>query len=307
MTHTARDLLYGTPVITRLESAVNSSKTETKGFFLSAVDFYDESNTSHVRVAVDFPHLSDQTGFPEFQIALLGELSRTNGNLAARFSDSQEAGCPIEDRSNWAFRQLCGRDSFYDHYETEVDLPPGDYDLRVAIDFGGALRRAEVPVYVRAPDKSLAVSGVALCRQYYTADQLSYWQQRKQDGIATMPFEMTPLVSKGIGFTPTGETHFQKNDPLAAYFEVYEPLQASGGNGHAQFEMRVVDAKTGEVKSDTGFELADGYVNQGKAVIPISEKIAIGELNPGDYQVQVRAKDSSGNSTDWRTTSFTRE
>ena len=74
-----------------------------------------------------------------------------------------------------------------------------------------------------------------------------------------------------------------------------------------QFEMRVVDAKTGEVKSDSGFRPADGYVNQGKAVIPISQKIAIGELSPGAYQVQVRAKDSSGNSTDWRSASFTRE
>ena len=74
-----------------------------------------------------------------------------------------------------------------------------------------------------------------------------------------------------------------------------------------QFEMRVVDAKTGEVKSDSGFRPADGYVNPGKAVIPISEKVAIDELGRGDYQVQVRAKDSSGNSTDWRSASFTRE
>jgi len=34
------------------------------------------------------------------------------------------------------------------------------------------------------------------------------------------------------------------------------------------------DAKTGEVKSDTGFKPADEYLNPGKAVIPISQQVA---------------------------------
>jgi hypothetical protein len=310
--HPATDPLYGTPASERLEGAANSDQAEVNGFFLNAVDFYDESNTSRVRVALDFPDLSAQTGFPEFQIALLGEFNRTNGDLEARFTDSEINGCPIEAESVVAssisvFKKICGRDYFYNHYETEADLPPGDYNLRVAIDFGGALRRAEVPVHVRAPEKSLAVSGIALCRRYFAHDQPLQGPQPPPDGIPTLPFELTPLVSKGIEFTPTGNTHFQKKDPLVAYFEVYEPLLAAGGNVHAQFEIRIVDAKTGEIKSDSGFRPADGYVNPGKMIVPISQKVVIEELAPGEYQVQVRAKDSEGNSTDWRTTSFTRE
>jgi len=61
------------------------------------------------------------------------------------------------------------------------------------------------------------------------------------------------------------------------------------------------------VKSDTGFKPADGFLNPGKTVIPISEKISVDELAPGYYQIQVRATDSTGTVTDWRTTSFTRE
>ena len=106
---------------------------------------------------------------------------------------------------------------------------------------------------------------------------------------------------------PTGDTRFKKKEPLAAYFEVYEPLLAGGGNAHVQFEMRIVDSKTGEVKSDTGFKPADEFLNPGKAVIPISQKISVDELAPGNYQIQVRAKDSAGTVTDWRTASFTRE
>jgi hypothetical protein len=48
-------------------------------------------------------------------------------------------------------------------------------------------------------------------------------------------------------------------------------------------------------------------MNPDMPVIPISAQIAIGELAPGDYQLQVRANDSAGAETDWRTTSFTRE
>jgi hypothetical protein len=308
VTHSASDPLYGTPAGDRLEIIVNSDKAEVEGFSLSAVDFHDESNTSRVRVALDFPHLSNQTGIPDFQVTLLGFFSRANGGIAARFSDSKEMGCRyIENESDDVVRHLCGRDFFYNHYETEVDLPPGDHNLRVAIDFGGALRRAEVPVHVRAPEKSLAVSGIALCKRYFAHDQPQQGPLPPPDGIPTLPFELKPLVSKGIELTPTADTRFKKKDPLAAYFEVYEPLLTSGGNVHAQFEMRVIDAKTGEVKSDSGFKPADGYVNPGKVVIPISQKVAIEELSAGEYQVQVRAKDSSGNSTDWRTTSFTRE
>ena len=307
MIHSAIDPLYGTPASEKLKSAAKSDKTEAKGLSLSAVEFHDESNTSRVRVAFDFPHLSDQTGFPRFQIALLGEFTRTNGDLADRFSDNEEAGCPIEDKSDFDMRLLCGRSGFANHYETEVDLSPGDYDLQVAIDFGGAIRRAEVPVRVRALDKTLAVSGIALCVRYFSHDQPLQGPQPPPDGIPTLPFELTPLVSKGIEFMPTGDTRFEKKEPLAAYFEVYEPLLAGGGNAHVQFEMRIVDSKTGEVKSDTGFKPADEFLNPGKAVIPISQKISVDELAPGNYQIQVRAKDSAGTVTDWRTASFTRE
>jgi hypothetical protein len=248
-----------------------------------------------------------------------------------------ENGCFMPKDSQFRFdnswdergtRHACGRHSFYNHYETEEELPPGDYNLRVAIDFGGTRRRAEVPVTVHTPVKRLAVSGIALSNRYFAhidiqrivssdqagvlaqptvpAETLQYYGLQK-DVQHVLPFTLTPLVSKGIEFTPTGDTLFKKKDPLVAYFEVYEPLLTSGGNVHVQFEICIIDAKTGEVKSNTGFRPADGYVNPAKAVIPISQHIEIGELAPGEYQVQVRAKDSSGVTTDWRTTSFTRE
>jgi hypothetical protein len=309
--HFENDPLYGTPVSKKLESLAakeTKNRAEEEGFYLSAFDHVDESNASRVHVALDFRNFSSQSGIQSFEIALVGTFSRANGDHMTRFSDNTEEGCSFGVGEDSELRQMCEdkRLEFISHYETEVDLPPGDYDLRVAIDYGGALRRAEVPVNVRAPKKRLAVGGIALCRHYSLHDQESSRPQLTQIVAPPMP-SATRLVSKGIEFSPAGDTRFKKKDPLAAYFEVYEPLLVSGGGVHVQFEMRVIDAKTGEVKSDIGFRPADEYVNPGKAVIPISQQVAIGELSPGDYRLQVRAMDSSGVTSDWRSTSFTRE
>jgi hypothetical protein len=312
--HAAIDSLLGTAISKELESLAADPQGEEAGFYLSAFNTFDESGNSSVHVALDFPQLSDQTGIPGFKTSLLGIFSRANDGLTARFSDSKEEGSAfLADKSDPLERSEFGREGFWNHYETEVSLPPGDYSLRVGIDFGGALRRAETLVKVESPARRLTLSGIALCWRYFKYDQVPSKLQLSPDGVETMPFDLKPLVSNGFEFTPTGDTHFKANDPMAAYFEVFEPLLKDaqllpdGVSAHVQFEMRIVDTKTGEVKSDTGFRPADGFVNADSAVIPISEQVAIGELAPGNYQVQVRAKDSAGAETDWRTTSFTRE
>jgi hypothetical protein len=342
------DPLYGTPVSKVLENLAAEEKEEQNGLYLSAFDLLDESGKTHIRVSLDFPEISnrfdlpDQSDLPDrsdlsellhktdllrIPIALIGLFNRTNGSRAARFSDgtSQSSLChfsaiksvpanrkeqqqPAPDAKSTCFRWL-----FSNHYETEADLPPGDYKLRVAIDFGGVLRSVEVPVSVPAPTQQLAVSGIAMCRRYLPHNPIPFGLRLPTDDIPTMPFDLKPLVSKGFEFTPTGDAHFKATDFMAVYFEVFEPLLEDalllpdGDKVRVQFEMRVVDAKTGEVKSDTGFRPADGFVNPDQVVIPINEQVAIGGLNPGDYQLQVRATDSAGNLTDWRSTSFTRE
>jgi hypothetical protein len=314
--HPSYDPLYGTPVSRELENLVAEDKAEQDGFYLDAFDLFDESGKPSIHVALDFSDLAEKTNAAPFPVALIGMFNQTKGALAARFSDgrSQAVGCYLPGSKPAREAKFpCHRDRFDNHYETEVDLPPGDYDLRVSLDFGGALRRAETRVTIGSRAQRLAVSGIALCRRYFPHDPIPNVFQVAPDDIPTMPFELEPMVSKGIEFTPTGDTHFKANDFMAVYLEVFEPLLEDAqllpdeDKVRVQFEMRVVDAKTGATKFDTGFRPADGFVNADSAVIPISEQVAIGELSPGDYRLQVRAMDSAGSTTDWRSTSFTRE
>jgi hypothetical protein len=314
--HPSYDPLYGTPVSRELENLVAEDKAEQDGFYLSAFDLFDESGKPRVHVALDYSDLADKPTAAPFPVALIGTFNQTKGALAARFSDGQgeAVGCYLPgSKPTTEAKFPCYRDRFDNHYETEVDLPPGDYDLRVGIDFGGALRRAETRVTIGPRAQRLAVGGIALCRRYLPHNPIPFGLRLPTDDIPTVPFDLKPLVSKGFEFTPTGDAHFKATDFMAVYFEVFEPLLEDalllpdGDKVRVQFEMRVVDAKTGEVKSDTGFRPADGFVNPDQVVIPINEQVAIGGLNPGDYQLQVRATDSAGNLTDWRSTSFTRE
>ena len=119
-----------------------------------------------------------------------------------------------------------------------------------------------------------------------------------------MPFELIPLVSKGMEFTPTGDSRFKKKEPLIAYFEVYEPLLAGTEKVNVQFRMRITDVKTGELKTDTGLRPADSYIHAGNPIIPIAEQIAINELSKGEYRLETQACDSAGIATQWRATTF---
>jgi hypothetical protein len=114
-------------------------------------------------------------------------------------------------------------------------------------------------------------------------------------------------VSKDIEFKPTGNTRFKKGETLYAYFEVYEPLLGAQLPPSVEIQMRIVDLKTGEVKSDSQPVSATPYLKAGNPVIPIGRGIDIRELPNGSYRLDVQATDSTGQSTAWRTANFTIE
>ena len=300
--HSSSDPLNGTKVSKQMEDYASGTKASESGLTLRAIDLYDESGAARVQLALDFPSIGSETGIPSFRIALLGIVQRSDGALVARFSDTDEAGCPFAQDTAYLDARIC-RENIPNHYETQIHLLPEGYDLRVVLNYAGALRRVEVPVTVENNDgKHLAVSGIVLCRRFH-----QHWEPTATSVPPTMPFEFVPLVSKGIEFTPTGDTRFKKKEPMIAYFEVLEPLLAGTGPTRVQFQMRITDVKTGEVKSDTGLRPSDSYIQTGKTVIPIAEQIAIHELPSGTYRLEVQASDSAGKSTVWRAASFTIE
>jgi hypothetical protein len=197
-----------------------------------------------------------------------------------------------------------------DRYETQLSLPPGEYNLRVALGDGKRFGRAEIPLTVEAFDrKTLAISTVSLCKQI---DDVSAYSSRYGSVLAgawtaKLSGNYVPLVSDDIEFKPTGNTRFKKAETLYTYFEVYEPLLAEQSPATIQIQMRIVDVKTSVLKSDSQPISATPYVKPGSPVIPIGRGIDISRLPRGSYRLDVQATDSAGKSTAWRTANFTIE
>jgi hypothetical protein len=112
-----------------------------------------------------------------------------------------------------------------------------------------------------------------------------------------VPGSYVPLVSKGIEITPTADMRFKKEEPLYAYFEVYEPQFAGQSATMVEAHLRILDANTGDVR--IGFEPVNAapYIKAGSSVICIGREINLASLSNGSYRLEVQTTNSTGKST----------
>lgn len=185
-------------------------------------------------------------------------------------------------------------------YETQVDIPPGEYNLQVIISDESKFGRVEMPLTIEPYDgQELALSSVTLCKRLRDAAVAA-----KEDAAANFTPQHVPLVSKGIQFIPAGDTSFSKGDPLFAYFELYEPSLAQHPGTTATVDIRVLNASTGQVKEEFAPVNAAPYEQPGSTVLRVARTIPFSQLAKGAYVLQVRASDSPGGSTTWRSAKF---
>jgi len=257
-------------------------------------------------------------------VSLLGLVYNENGTIATRFSDVAYSPKTFDFHEADRFNDTNRDDDLPEitesrlptRYEAQINLPAGNYKMRIVLTDGKNFGSAELPLTVESYDpKSLAVSGIVLSRRFTNmAVEWPKYAQSKQVadqtklpvGEGSTASDYVPLVSNGIGITPTGDTRFHSGDRLLTYFEVYEPLLAAGQTKY-EFEVRVTDAQTGSVKLDSGLRSTDTYAHADNSIIPIGWEIPFDKLSKGAYRVEVQASDSTGKQTPWRSASFTVE
>jgi hypothetical protein len=306
--HSASDALSGTALAKQLENDLATRENNKIDVSLLAVPFYTNGDAARVHVALDWSWTSLKR---ESQTkGVLGIIFKKDGSLVTRFSDTDRDGFSTRPESPISHSYGPGARGTEDRYETQVRLPPGEYDLRVVLGDGKRFGRAEVPLTVGSYDsKDLAISTISLCKQIDDVFAYSPGHAPTLPGVwrAKLPGNYMPLVSKDIEFKPTANTRFKKGETLYTYFEVYEPFLVGQTPATVQVQMRVVDLKTGELESDSQFISATPYVKAGSPVIPIGRGIDISKLPKGSYRLDVQATDSAGKSTPWRTANFTVE
>jgi len=237
-------------------------------------------------------------------------VSGKDGSLVTRFSDVCEVINLCRHNSTGEWFGFPEWDHVLTRYETQLNLPPGQYNLSFVLSDGTKFGRALIPLTVESYDrKQLAISAVSLCNRVSDASDYSAKNPPKLPGswTAKLPGNYLPLVSNDMEFKPTANTRFNKGETLYTYFEVYEPLLVGQSPVTVEIQMRVVDLRTGEVKSDSQPISTTPYVKAGSTVIPIGRGIDISKLPLGSYRLDVHATDSTGKSTAWRLVNFTVE
>ena len=326
---TSSDLLNGTKIGKKLESELAQAREGTIPLFLQAGAFRKGRGQQLAEVVVEFPwnqlsHSWDtRIGRLHASIAVLGAVYTRDGKLVTRLSDllypsywptvlkgTYYAGGYLVDTGDADPRDTAVTYSiFYEHdpgwlptrFETQLQVPPGEYDVRVVLSDGVKHGRAQARLAIENDDgKSLALGSVFLCKHFRDAHVAAI-----EAAAAKFAPQYVPLVSKNVRFTPAGDTKFLPGEQLFAYFEIYDPIFADKPTPQIQAHLRITDVKSGHLVKEFPTVDAATYAQAGSTVIPIAREIPITTLVKGEYRLEVQATDSSGRSTSWRAATFT--
>jgi len=304
------DPLKGTEFGRRLEEYGNSSDEPRIPLFAQAAVHHTTTTSARANISVEFPPELLTTGFVHGSlnatIGLMGIVYK-DGAIEVRFSDF---ACCDPDFSLLArgghpelVVQYLERAATPERYETQLDLSPGKYNLKIVLSDGAKFGRIEIPLSIeKYDDKQLGLSSIALCKRYLDAARAA-----KEAAAVNLAPQYVPLVSKGVQFEPAGDTRFRKGEPLFAYFEVYVPKDSDQVANKIEVQVRIIDGKTGEAKSDTGPRDVSSFIQPGNPIIHVSESIAVDKLPVGSYRLEVQASDSADRSTGWRSSTFSVE
>lgn len=309
--HPATDPLNGTDFGNKLEVALKSSKDSEIPLDLGLAAFPATPREDRVYLTLKFPGSSLRHEFQNntlhATIGTMVQVYKQDGTLAARFSDfaccdygNEKETSPSTTTSGVS--PLEERLMLPDRYETQFDLAPGEYEVRVVLSDGENFGWQQAPLTVYNYDTNqIAISDVVLSRRIRTLPP--------SDARASgqVPENYTPLISKDVEYVPTTNMRFKKDEILYAYFEVSDPLLAGRSNVEAQAHFRILDANSGAVTTD--FEPVDLalYVRAGSSLVSVGRGITLTNLPVGSYRLEVQATDAAGKNTPLRAVNFALE
>ncbi len=162
---------------------------------------------------------------------------------------------------------------------SQIDLPPGRYQLRVAVaesggKSGSVLYDLEVPdFHAGSDDAPLTMSGLAITAA--SAGQTP--TARSKDPLRDF-----------LPAPPVAVRAFERRDELALFAEVYE--NAPGAPEHKVDITTTVRAADGRVVLQTQEERSSSELQGGRGGYGYSSRIPLAEFAPGVYVVHVEAK-----------------
>jgi hypothetical protein len=269
--------------------------------FTYVVEVHDSRAPARVQIVASFiPRTKDWTLPCQREGAtlyVLGVVYTQHGEITSKFGDSMSCS---------TIGNLMGTPGWNGPYqivptrfETQMELTPANYHLRVVVSDGHNFGRAEIPLRVDALEpRQLAMSDIALSSFVRDAS----WIPREAAKVSPAPIVPSPLVSNDVQFFPDTNPESRKGSPLWIYFEIYEPQSASTNNA-AKFQMRITD-KTGTLMMDTAPMSAAKWVVPENEVVPVGLKLDTEKLKKGRYKLDIRVLDASHKPSEWKSAMF---
>ena len=294
------DILAGKPIETELESRANGTQSGDIAATMEVPFFYTSPNVARVNVAIEIPSSAVKfekvKGKQHGEVNVLGIAYRPEGGVAAKFSDTVK----LDFQDKKQIEEFTQKPL---HYENQFEIASGKYNLKVVFNSGGeSFGKLEKPLTIEPYDgKQFATSGILLTTHFVRATDM-------ETGLdAELISGHEPLVAGGLSFTATGLYKFKTSDTVAVYMELYDPLLTSETPPRVSVQLKVLDAKSGAQKIDSGEQPMSNFIRKGSALAPIALKLPVNMLSAGSYKVSIAAMDSAGRMVAARTADFTVE
>ena len=306
--YSSSDILNGTGTGQRLQELLESGKPGKFEVSVQAGIFHTRNEESRVHIALNLPWDKVKKEWKKGRLwssyEVLGVIYRTDGSVAERFSEDSDFNIHPVPGSGAEYQSEEMLAWYLPHtYERQIDLPPGDYTLRVIFSDSVKFGWAAAPLSVKKSNPGiLEISSLLLANRYQQASAAP-----NNDGPRILPGGFVPLLSRETEITPSGNTRFTRGEQLAVYFEVYEAEIGGSPAANVAIHLRIVDAKTGETQDVMEPFDATPDGRAGRPVVPIARTILTKNLKRGSYRLEAQATDSAGSSTAWRSASFTLE
>jgi VWFA-related protein len=290
------DVLASKPEGAALETLVASPAPGNVQMSMDAPYFYTSPNVARVNFSLAIPSsgfdFQKQKGEMHAEINLLGVAYTDTGNVAARFSESVKKDLDKQELKAFLEGPFV--------YTNTFDIVPGNYKLKVVASLGESkFAKAEVPLTV-APysGKEFGLSALVLSDRFQSISELA-------ENLDTALLEdRSPLVAKGMEFTPSPSNNFSHDKKLAMYLEVYEPDPLTNGFPRVGVIMDIYDKKTNQRVFTSNTVLVNEFAQPGNPVIPVGLSVPVDKLTAGEYVVKVIARDSASHASPVRQADF---
>jgi hypothetical protein len=256
----------------QIESELATDEPGTIALSLQSGFLYTGAHKARLWLAVEFPQSSlhrhwEKDWALHATTGAVGFISTRDGSLATRFSDlaccSEYSTARIFGNASDSFEGFLhpAQDSetaqlvsqLYSllfarteavrlptRYETQLELAPGQYDLRLVLSDGATFGRAETHFEIEDYDgKEIALSSVMLAKRIQDA-HVAAVETGAAENFAS---QYVPIVSKGVQVAPAGDTRLKQGERMFGYFEIYEPPLSSTSTTTVQAHLELPTQK----------------------------------------------------------------